>query len=213
MSQQISLKEAERKAFKTKVDDGLWDILVGSYFLLFVMALYLSPRLGDFWSSAVIIPVIGLIFLVIWLIRKYIITPRLGIVKFGHMRTTKLMKFTIIMLIFNVLAFIGGIVVAMNFGKAPGQMYPIIFGMLLLIFFSIAAYFLDFNRLFIYGLLLGLSPLVGEWLWNHGHASHHGFPVTFGTSAGIMILTGLVVFFRLLHNNPLPKEMNLSEDA
>jgi hypothetical protein len=28
-----------------------------------------------------------------------------------------------------------------------------------------------------------------------------------------MILTGLVVFFRLLHNNPLPKEMNLSEDA
>jgi hypothetical protein len=55
--------------------------------------------------------------------------------------------------------------------------------------------------------------LVGEWLWNHGHASHHGFPVTFGTSAGIMILTGLVVFFRLLHNNPLPKGMNPSEDA
>jgi hypothetical protein len=213
MSQPISLKEAERKAFKTKIDDGLWDILLGSYFLLFVVAIYLSPSLRDFWSSAVIIPIVGLVFLVIWLIRKYIITPRLGTVKFGRMRTNKLMKFTIVMLVFNVLAFIGGIVGAMNFKRVPGQMYPIIFGMLLLIFFSIAAYFLDFNRLFIYGLLVGFSPLVGEWLWSHGRASHHGFPVTFGIAAGIMILTGLAVFFHLLHNNPLPKEMNPSEGA
>jgi hypothetical protein len=206
MSSQISLKEAERKAFRTKVDDGLWDILVGSYFLLFLVAIYLSPSLGDFWSSAVIIPIWGLIYLVIWLIRKYIITPRMGVVKFGHMRKTRLMKFTIMMVVFNVIALILGIIAAINFAKLPGQVMSIMFGMLLLIAFSLAAYFLDLSRFYIYGLLVGLSPLIGEWLWSHGYASHHGFPITFGITAGIMIIIGLIIFFRLLHDNPLPSE-------
>ena len=72
--------------------------------------------------------------------------------------------------------------------------------------FSIAAYFLNFNRLYVYGLLVGFSPMVGEWLWTHGYATDHGFPITFGASAGIMILVGLAVFVRLLHDNPVPTE-------
>ena len=82
----------------------------------------------------------------------------------------------------------------------------IILGMILLIGFSLAAYFLDFGRLYFYGLLVGLSPMVGEWLWNLGYVTHHGFPVTFGIASGIMILFGLAVFIRLLMNNPVPAE-------
>jgi hypothetical protein len=213
MSSQISLKEAERKVFKTTVDDGLWDILLGCYFLSFVLAIYLSPALGDFWSSAVTIPVWGLTFLVILLIRKYIVTPRMGVVKFGHMRKTKLVKFTLVMVIVNVIALILGIIAAMSFGTVPGQVYSIILGMIILIGFSIAAYFLDISRFYIYGLVIGLAPVVGEWLWQHGYASHHGFPITFGIIAGIMILTGLVIFVRLLRDNPLPSEGIPSEQA
>jgi hypothetical protein len=80
------------------------------------------------------------------------------------------------------------------------------FGLILLLAFSLAAYFLDFGRLYLYGLLVGLSPLVGEWLWNQGIATHHGFPMTFGTAAGIMILVGLAVFARLLRDNPVPTQ-------
>lgn len=206
MSKQISLKEAERKAFRTRYDDGLWDIFLGSYFLMFVIALYLSPILGDLWSSVVLLPFWLLVFLVILLIRKHVVTPRVGVVKFGLARKTKLAKFTVVMLVVNVIAFILGLVAAMSFGKVPGQMYSIGFGMALLIGFSMAAYFLDFNRLYIYGLLVGLSPLVGEWLWTHGYATHHGFPITFGTSSCIMIFVGLAIFVRLLHDNPDPPE-------
>lgn len=56
MSQQISLKEAERKAFRSKYNDGLWDILLGCFFLMFAVAPYLSPTLGDFWSSVAFVP-------------------------------------------------------------------------------------------------------------------------------------------------------------
>jgi hypothetical protein len=134
-------------------------------------------------------------------------------VKFGQVRKVKLMKFSIIMLIVNVVALILGLVAAWSFGSVPAQLIGIIFGMILLTGFSIAAYFLDFSRLYIYGLLIGFSPPVGEWLWTHGYATHHGFPITFGTAASIMILVGLAVFIRLLHDNPVPIEGIPSEEA
>jgi hypothetical protein len=180
---------------------------------MFVIAPYLSSSLGDFWSPAVFLPFWGLVFLVIRLIRKHVVTPRVGIVKFGHVRKTKLVKFTIVMLVVNVVALILGLVAAMNFGSVSGRVTSIMFGLILLIGLSIAAYFLDFGRLYVYGLLVGLSPLVGEWLYSHGYATHHGFPITFGTAAGIMIVAGLAAFTRLLRDNPVPIEGLPSEEA
>jgi len=213
MSQQISLKEAERKAFRTAYNDGLVDIFLGCFFLLFTFGPYLSLILGDFWASVAFLPFWALVYLALWLIRKRVVTPRIGVVKFGQARKAKLMKFSAVMLVLNVVALILGSVAALSFGSVPGQMISIIFGMILLMGFSIAAYFLDFNRLYIYGLLVGLSPLVGEWLWTHGYATHHGFPITFGTTAGIMILVGLAIFVRLLRDNPVPIEGIPSEEA
>ena len=213
MSQPISLREADRKVFRSAYSDGLWDIFLGCFFLMFAIGPYLSPSLGDFWSSVVFLPFWGVVFLVLWLIRKYVVIPRIGVVKFGLARRNKLMKFSMVMLVVNVVALILGLVAAMNFGRVPGQMITIIFGLILLTGFSIAAYFLDFTRLYIYGLLVGLSPLVGEWLYTYGNAAHHGFPITFGTSAGIMILVGLAVFVRLLRDNPVPAEGNPFEEA
>ncbi len=64
-----------------------------------------------------------------------------------------------------------------------------------------------------YGLLVGISPVVGESLWTHGYATHHGFPITFGTSAGFMILVGVVLFVRFLRENRVLKEGVPSEEA
>lgn len=213
MSQKISLKEAERKAFTAAYNDGMWDVFLGCFFLMFVIAPYLSESLGDFWSSVVFLPFWGMVYLAIWLVRKRVVSPRIGVVKFGPMRITKLTRLTGIMLVVNLLALILGFIVALNFISIPGQMIGIFLGLMFLIGFSTAAYFLDFNRLYLYGLLVGLSPLIGEWLWSRGYATHHGFPLTFGVASGIMILVGLVVFIRLVHHNPLPIEGFPPEEA
>jgi hypothetical protein len=213
MSQQISLKEAERKVFRTASNDGLWDILLGCFFLMFAIAPFLSSSLGDFWSAAIFVPFWGVVYLVILLIRRYVVTPRIGLVKFGPDRRAKLMKFTVLMLIINIVAFILGLVMAINFGRVSGQMITFIFSLIFLSVFTIAAYYLDYSRLYIYGLLVGLSPLVGEWLYNHVNAAHHGLPIAFGATASIMILVGFVVFIRLLRDNPPLKEVIPSEKA
>lgn len=201
-----SLKQAEKKAFRSTYNDGLWDILLGCFLSMFAIAPLLSSRLGDFWSSAVFLPFWGLVYLAIWSIRKRVVAPRIGTARFGRARRMRLARFTVVLLVVNILALVLGLIAAANVGRVPGQATSIAFGLILLVGFSIAAYFLDFSRLYIYGLMVGLAPNVGERLFDRGLASHHGFPVTFGVTAGVMIVVGLAVFARLVRENPLPVE-------
>jgi hypothetical protein len=213
MSQPISLKEAERKAYRAVADDGLWDVLLGCFVLLFALAPLLSESLGDFWSSMVFLPFWGLVYLGIWLLRRRVLAPRIGRATLGRVRRARLDKLTRVLLAINVLALVVGVVVALNAASVPGLLVALLLGMALLIAFSFAAYLLDFPRFYVYGLLLGLSPLVGEWLFVNGYASHHGYPVTFGFTAAVMIVTGLVVFLRLVRANPVPAHASLTEEA
>ena len=203
MSQPISLKAAERKVFHTVFNDGLWDIFLGCFLLIFAIAPLLSASLGDFWSSVVFLPFWGLVYLGIRLVRTYVVNPRVGRVEFGKLRKAKLVRFNLVMLIFNFLTLILGFLFARNFGRFPAQMPTMILGMLLLLAFSIGGYFLDFKRLYIYGLMVGFSPLIGEWLYTYRNASHHGFPITFTIAAGTMIVVGLALFIRFLNKFPV----------
>jgi hypothetical protein len=145
----------------------------------------------------------GLVVLIIWLIRKYIVKPRIGTVKFGAARKTRLIKLNRLILALNVIALILGILFAFKSGYRLNYLPVIILSLILLIGFSIAAYYLNINRLVIYGLLAGISPAVGEWLFRRQLATHHGFPITFGITAGILILTGLIIFIRFLITFPI----------
>ena len=207
MSQRISLKDIERKVFQSTFADGLWDVLLGCWFpLQLAIAPLLSRSMGDFWSSAVFLPFWGAIYLVIRGIRKRVVFPRIGRVEFGTARKSRLKRFSLALLIVNVIALILGLIAALRFRSLPVGGPPFVLGLILLIGFSAAAYFLDFPRLYVYGLLGALAPLIGEWLYQNRGASHHGFPIVFGTLAGVMILTGLVTFIRFMQNNPLPAE-------
>ena len=99
MSEPISLKDAETKAFTSIYNDGLWDVFLGCFLLMFAIAPLLSASLGDFWSSAVFLPFWALVFVVIRLIRKQVVIPRVGFAKFGRARKAKLRRFSILMLV------------------------------------------------------------------------------------------------------------------
>jgi hypothetical protein len=203
MAEKLDLKNAERKVFRAASHDGLWDIVIAGFALEFAVAPLLSPALGDFWSSAIFAPFLIILLLVIWLVRKYVVKPRTGVVKFGKQRIGRLKKFTTVMLIVNVLALILGVVAAFYFHALSGQVIAIIFGLILLVGFSIAAYFLDYPRLYVYGLLVGIAPFVGEWLYSNHGASHHGWPITFGFISGVTFLAGVITFVRFLRKNPV----------
>ena len=205
MSDRINLKEADRKVFTASFNDGLLDIFLASFVLMFAVAPFLSVYLGDFWSSFIFLPFWGVIYLVLRWIRVHIVNPRIGTVKYGPIRKKRITVFTIVMLVLNTIFLILG-VIAFTIPDDSGWRFILPFGAMVLILFSMAGYLLDLNRLYVYGLMLALAAPVGEWLYQNRGASHHGYPVTYGLSALVIFLVGLVKFITLVRNNPLPPE-------
>ena len=208
MEKNINLKEIEKKTWTSYFEDGLWDVFMGCYVLMFAIAPLLSERLGDFWSSFVFLPFWAFVYLGIWLIRKYIVRPRMGVVTFGQQRKKRLLKYNIIVFVVSLVSLILGII---SFGniELPGEIHIIRFSIIVLTVSCLSAYFLDLRRLYFYGVLFVLSFFVGEWLYTNLNIPHHGYPVAFGTTAGIIILVGLTKFIGFLRKYPSQEELSV----
>jgi hypothetical protein len=203
MSSKISIKETERKVFRSAYQDGLVDIAIGCFILMFAIGPFLSPYLGDFWSSAVFLPFWAIGFLILWLIRRFVVKPRVGVVKYGSWRISRMTRVNVLIMGFGIFALFLGILSAALFDFVPGWTHIASFSLVFFIGFSIAGYFLEFSRLYLYGALVAMAPLIGEFLYVYLNIPHHGFPVTFGITASLMIITGLLLLMRLLRDHPL----------
>lgn len=206
MDKQLNLKIAEKRVFKTTFADGLWDVFLGCITLIFALSPLLSVSLGDFWSSVIFLPFLGIIYLLILVIRKKVIVPRLGLVVFGKERFEKLRIVNLVMVCINILIITVGIAIVVRYDQYSGNFFGKYFsltGLLLLMGFCISAYFLNYARLYIYGLLFCAAFPVSDWLYTNHGAVHHGFPVVFGIIAGFIIFIGLVVFIYFVSTNPV----------
>jgi hypothetical protein len=204
MPKEISLRDVENKMFKAVYQDGLVDIAIGGFLLVFVIGPYVTPALGDLWGSvAVFLPLWLIVYPGLWLIRRYVVRPRLGTVKYGAWRISRLKRFNVLALVLLSLSAALGVLSLVEFEAVPGWIHSARFSMIFLLTCSLAAYFLNFYRLLGYGVLIALAPVVGEVLYQYMNVPHHGFPVTFGLSAGIIILIGALNFIRFLREHPL----------
>ena len=201
----VDLKRMERATFRSVADSGLWDMLLASLVSMLAIAPLLSGRLGDFWSSAVFLPLFAVILLGIRVVQARVIEPRIGVVEFSRPRRRRLTMLSVIMLVVNVVAFVAGLVAASRAPSLQGPIVPLTMSLMMLVGFSLAAFFLEIPRVFGYGLLLAAAPPVGEALFRRGYASHHGFPVVFGVCATVILVCGIIRFVRFL---PPPLDVN-----
>ena len=206
MTEQISLKELEKSMFRESTQDGIIDIFIGGFLLIFAIAPLLSRSLGDFWSSMVFLPIWGLLYIGLKIVRNKFIKPRVGMIEFGTYRKKRLTRLNVVILIFNLLALALGVLSFYQFATLPGWVHTARLSIILLVGFSLAGYMMEFTRLYIYGVLVAAAPLIGEYLYQNFGYSHHGFPVTFGALATILIITGITILVRIVQKYPLPSE-------
>jgi hypothetical protein len=207
MNKKNMLKEADRKVFSNFFGEGLIEISLASFLLMFSIAPLLSTSLGDFWSSMIFIPFWTIVYWILRFIRKNFVIPRMGSVTWGEMRLKKLNTGSIVLLVLNLIFFIVGIIAATSLlPLGLGSLVPVAFGSSMVILFFTAGYFLDFKYLYIYGVLIAVSLPIGEWLWQTNRASHHGFPIVFGVLSALMLLTGIGKFVVFLRNTSMPSE-------
>jgi hypothetical protein len=202
------LKEADKKVFRLSFEDGLLDIFLSSFVLMFATAPFISTYLGDFWSSAIFLPIWGLVYFLLRFIRRKYINPRMGSVSWGEMRKRKLKVGNIILIMINIVFLILG-VISFNKPFFGGIGTSLLFGSMMLMIFLVSGIFFDLTILYIYGILLFIAIPIGEWLYQNAGFSHHGFPIAFGSIAFVMFLRGTVKLLSILFD----KEIAEAEDV
>ena len=184
MPEKINLKEIERKAWTTYFQDGLWDIFIASMMLTMAIRTLTDNvwfTLGMF--TGVPIMVLG---------KKYITIPRLGFVKFSQFRMMRNIK--LVASIGIAVTATVGLVLLINMGwESPKFVTSLGMAVFLALTFGLIAYFLDFKRLFIYGLMFAINEII----WGHfGEPIGPYVVLIFGS---VVLIIGLVILVLFLH--------------
>ena len=191
-----SLKEIERRAYRSTFEDGIYDIQFGCLFLVFALipvlqAIGISRFAG---YSLLIVPMI-----IPWLGKRYITIPRMGQVEFGPARRKKkriglLIGAVILFLTLPLLFMIG----RDSISEVMGWKMIAIFAAPLLV---LAVYTTDFPRLYIYVALLIAGVVEAEFLLDI-----LGDPLntiySFGLPGVVITLIGLYLLVKFIRTYP-----------
>ncbi len=201
MNERTNLREVEKKTYMSYHQDGLIDIFVGVYVLLFGLGILLMT-MADFSTWFVIPAIFPAVMVPIWVSAKKRITmPRIGYVKFGGRGVNKLMAvFTGLM--------VAGLATFMVFSFASSQGWVltirnlivsnamIIIGIAAAAVSSLFAYTMGLNRLYAYGLLtLGLFLA--------GHFITFPFEYILLTIGLAIIINGFILLIVFIRKHPL----------
>jgi len=85
----ITLKELERKAFRSTYQDGLWDLYFG--LIVICMSIFLYRPTTGYNPLNIVLMLISLIgaYALFWAGKRFITLPRMGQVKFGEKRARR----------------------------------------------------------------------------------------------------------------------------
>ena len=207
MSQNINLKELERKAWRSFYQDGLWDIFLG----LLLLAMAISALLSDIGASepvqlGIMIALEALAILVLFVGKRRITVPRIGRVRFGPKRKRRLSKVRVVLAISVLVGaalFVAGPVLTGKLSRSMTFEFILPAGWVVncLVVFSLMAYFLDFSRLYLIGVLYALAVPLD--IMQRELSSIDLTFVAFGFPAAVILLMGAVVFTRFLRKYPL----------
>jgi drug/metabolite transporter (DMT)-like permease len=204
----FNLTEIEKKAYRSTFQDGLWDIFLGSQLLILsISALLSNMGLTNKLHMGLLILLQVLVVLAFTIGKKRITIPRMGYVKFGTKRKRKITKSRIILLI-SVIAGVVVFLIASAFiqSNPAGQsklllLAPVAWVINSVIIFSLLAYYMDFTRLYLYGVLFALPVPVDMAIkqFTNLNLNH----VAFAVPGIAMLIVGTVLLVRFLRDYPI----------
>ena len=161
----LNENKIERRVFTSFFQDGCIEAFTGIFLLqLGLPALFSRSGFGDLQSALITLPIALILLIIVFLVRKFVVTPRLGRVKFLPDRRRRLSKLIIVPILTLTASAIVGFIFAENaslrhilIGQIPFSLSPIIV-------FGTAAYILDMKRLYVYGVIVGLVFPLGKYL-------------------------------------------------
>ena len=146
---------------------------------------------------------------IMFLGKRYITVPRIGTIKFGPKRKAdqrKLKIFLSINVLFGVVFLLIQMSGVFGFINLQGFALSLLIGGFISFPLGVCAYFMDFNRLYIYSMLGGLGFFLVD-IFGLIITAPFSLILTFGVIGGSILVTGIVFLIKFLHDYPLPKKM------
>lgn len=191
-----SLKEIERRAYRSTFSDGIYDIQFGVIFLIFaLMAVFEVGGISRFIGYVLL-----LVALVLpWLGKRYITIPRMGQVEFGRKRKKrKLIVWTIAAVAAVLILPLVIMIVKQNQSSVLGWR---LIAMPVAPLFVLAVYTTDFPRLYLYTALLFFGFVSAEFL-----RSLVGVPLNaaigFGVPGVVITAIGTTLLVKFIKTHP-----------
>jgi hypothetical protein len=211
MSDSLDLKNIEKKAFRATHQDGLWDIYIGGVVMSMAVLAYSTAgeakpllRFGLYMAG------LGVFYLIYWGGKKYLTTPRLGLVKFGpHRQKRKLIMASVLsgLILLQVILLVGTILLwknpdwatRMGFHTSNRDLERMVVAIIGALFVGpsmvLIAYFNDFLRGYYIAVIMSLAVFSLIWF---------GQPVYLIAAGLLIIIPGIILFVRFLRKHPLP---------
>lgn len=213
MSKSIDLKALEKKAWRSVFQDGLWDIYLGILLMAFAVSAWLDTlSISEDLRMGIYIGVMLFAMLVLGVGKRFITIPRMGRVKFGVKRK-KMQNYTRLVLLFSVVVglIMYWVTASIYAGESGGifsmrWLMPLVWVLNIVIVAGAAAYFLEYDRLYIIGLLYALTvPL--DFVIKIATQVDVGMYI-FLVAGLIILLMGSVYLYRFMRDH---KPLNLNE--
>ncbi|MFC2105212.1 hypothetical protein ACFLS0_00390 [Candidatus Bipolaricaulota bacterium] len=201
MSSRWALREIEKKVWFRTFEHGMWDIGVGSMFMMFGLSILASfPALSGIWVAALLpgFREIG----------RKLVVPRIGHVHFRERRKRATGRLTGILTVTAVMGMVTFLFITWLLrGAAPawaqwiGDHFVIFIGLIWGGALAVAGWLVDFPRLYAYGALMFVSLLITDFAKGY----HLGSSLT--VVGGLILLTGIILLIRFLRRYPRQEDL------
>lgn len=193
MTQNLNLKEIEKKVWTSTFEDGISDIGIGLVLLVSTICQMFNDE-RFYLYPLFIVPALFII-----IAKKYITVPRMGLVKFSRERNKK--RYTLFLVMTISIVFLLLLTTKGLLQQLP--MTSLIVGAIVFIIPCSIAYFLNWDRMYIYAVLFTLSFALNEvTIANTGVIASGAYAWLI---SGMMItVVGVVYLVRFMKKYPLP---------
>jgi len=203
MTQEIDLKALEKKAWTSYFDDGILDITVGLFILIFGIGMTTRFTYLAALSWMAIFFFAGA--------KKSITLPRVGIVKFSADREKRMKRETSFYMIFFIITAVMGLLFFMGLTMDISQSIRTLVGNLALLTYEMiigvglcfVAYWKQIRRFYLYGALVFILT-ISIPLFNIPLTEHMLFSAAyqFIITGTLILIVGLIVLIRFLRKYP-----------
>jgi len=214
MAQTLDIKNAEKQVLRLATfEDGLWEIYLGLFFIL--MSFYSVTReiLGPLLNAAFILGMLLLLVGFVWIAKKRITQPRIGLVKLGtqakkKIKTANIVTWALVLATFTLLILsANSLIREPTWEQLPQWLsdfdIDLIFALITIGIFSLIGYYTGIARFYLHGVLLGAGNFATTVLLFYNDVQF-GWPIAL---AGLIIaLIGASVLMKFLQERPLPSE-------